>query len=150
MKNSFDINKVRIESISIVKATIDNKSDIINTDETNIGYSLEFGFKFSADVDEKKLRVNFVCSIISDKSADGTENGVSGSFEVAYIFKVLNLEELVQGKDEEIKLENQLFTTVANIAYSTSRGIIYTRCLGTIMGNLVLPIVPTSIFTAQK
>ena len=67
---------------------------------------------------------------------------VSGRFDIAYFFGVENLEKLVND-GEGFLINPDLLSSLANIAYSTSRGIIYTRCQGTILKKVILPILST-------
>lgn len=82
-----------------------------------------------------------VVKIVFDISLGGQS---ACSFKIEVLFKVDNLDELVE-QDEETKvvrpLEKHLYPHLSAIAYSTIRGIVYTKTLGVKEGGILLPII---------
>ncbi len=88
------------------------------------------------------MRIIFSCEIETFTEENNPIN-VSGNFDVAFYFLGNNLDKLTTTNDDQgLTINGDLITALANISYSTSRGIIYTRCQGTILKNFMLPILP--------
>ena len=74
---------------------------------------------------------------------------LSGKFELQLFFEVENLAELMLTDDEhpEPIVHPQLGLMLASIAYSTARGILWTRLAGTPLEGISLPIIePRNLF----
>ena len=69
--------------------------------------------------------------------------GATGSYTHEIVFKVDNLEEFLEKTDENssTKVDSLLISTLMGIAYSTIRGIIFTRTQATSLGAVILPIL---------
>lgn len=136
----FDINKVRIEDILITNASIENQDNLSGLEKGQHQFDLTYGFDPALNVEQKRVRFIFNCEI---KVLDNNRNslGVSAKFAIAFIFVVDNLDELVIKKEEMSDIDGDLMIALANITYSTSRGIIYTRCQGTIIKKIIFPII---------
>lgn len=138
--NLFDIKKLQLEEIVVVNASINNTTKLANLnrekEQLDISFNLSPGFNFEL----KKVRVLFECQIRPIET-----KGIEGKFELAYFFGLENLQELVEFKaEDDLKIAPTLLASIANVVYSTSRGIIYSRCLGTIFKNVILPITSTN------
>ena len=70
-------------------------------------------------------------------------SGISGRFEMDFIFTIGNLPELlVMATDQpEPRLHPQLLLMLTSVAYSTARGILWTRLAGTPLEGITLPLV---------
>ena len=73
--------------------------------------------------------------------------GISGYFELNFIFAIGNLNELLVGADQsEPQLHPQLVLLLTSVAYSTARGILWTRLAGTPLEGITLPLInPTQL-----
>lgn len=148
--SSFDIESVKIKEIVIRKAAIENKTDLIELDKNQYPHSLTYTFEAGINLNSKRVRIVFFCDIRT-QTKDKADVEISGNFEIAYIFTVDNLRELattttVTNENEnemELNINEYLVLNLSNIVYATSRGVIYSRCQGTILKNVLLPILPT-------
>lgn len=146
--DKFHVDYVKLESLTILKASIDNRASISAVPK---GASSDIQFQLIPGVnwDLCKVRMVFDCTIKTFKDeTNSVELGVSASFEIAYVFLIENLHKIaVRGeKDEDdvlVTVPPEMVSSLSNIAYSTSRGVIYTRCLGTVLGPIVLPVLST-------
>ncbi len=143
--NKLDIEKVSLDSIIVLKAAVNNGTQMSSLEDGKHEFDLTYNFQIGLNRTENILRYIFSCGIktLNEKQV---EIDVTAKFDIAYLFKIDNLEELItiNESDDSIKINDELITILANICYSTSRGIIYTKCQGTIIKNLIIPILPTS------
>lgn len=145
--SSFDIELVKLNELMITNAAIENKTQLIQLEKGQFSHTLKFQFQAAVNITAKTVRIIFLCNIDTlDKNNESLD--VKGLFEIAYIFNVQNLEDLIQPPAEDLNLEQELLLSLSNIVYSTSRGVIYTRCQGTILKHLILPIIPTHKLSA--
>ncbi len=139
--DNFDIELLKIDEIIILNALIENNTDLSHLESEKYYFDISYGFSPAISVNQKKIRVIFTCNIklltLTNEPID-----IKGRFELAYFFELENLEKLVN-LENTIEINSDLITSLANISYSTSRGIIYTRCQGTILKKLILPIIST-------
>jgi hypothetical protein len=106
-------------------------------------YQVQFGVSDELYFEEKKFRFLFNVNI---EALDEKDNliGVNGQYNVEYIFHIDNLEHYVSSIDHERKnivFHNILPYTLLSIVYSTSRGIILSRTIGTILDGVILPVI---------
>jgi hypothetical protein len=137
---AFNIDQVKLEEIVVLEAVIANPKAIPSLPPDSVlDTEFEMGVGYSDEA--KKVRVLFSCKLASSE-----EPTIQGSFEIAYFFSVENIDELVQFNKEKntFDLEEPFMSTAINIGYSTSRGIVFNRCLGTVFGKIIFPIVSTS------
>lgn len=92
---------------------------------------------------------NLVSLKTDSKRTDVKE--ATGSFHLVFIFKVENLDELIQQTKSTIKLDPDFGNALAAITYSTSRGILLTRLQGTAFQNFILPVInPNKLLDSGK
>jgi hypothetical protein len=138
----FNIDLLKIDEIVINNASIENNTQLSSLEKDKYYFDIEYGFIPGINIVQKKIRIIFGCDIKTFKNSKELIQ-IGGRFEIAYFFEVENLDALAR-IGEEIEINSDLVTSLANIAYSTSRGIIYTRCQGTILRKLILPVMSTS------
>lgn len=69
-------------------------------------------------------------------------SGISGHFELDFIFAIANLPELLVATDQsEPQIYPQLVLMLTSVAYSTARGILWTRLAGTPLEGITLPLI---------
>ncbi|KYP16638.1 hypothetical protein [Flavihumibacter sp. CACIAM 22H1] len=146
MNGKFNIDQLKLESIKIINASIVNQLDLQEVPKSDFSRTMSFKFNFAVSRESKQAKVNFLV-VLKAKNKIDTDIRVEGTYEISYIFFVENIDELSSpGEGEHVELSQDLIIAMANIAYSTSRGIIYTRCLGTVLNDVILPIMPNSEF----
>lgn len=143
MQKSFDIDKVSLDEIIITNASIENQTTITSFDKKHFTRKFAYGFEAAADLEKNKLKVVFKCEMTTEKKSNGEPIDLTGTFEISFTFTVRNLSDLASTEDSELKIDNDLLVSIFNLVYSTSRGVIYTRCQGTIVNDFILPILPT-------
>lgn len=140
----FDISLIKIDEIVITNAGIDNDTELVFLDKGNHYFDIKYGFTPGININKKKFRIIFSCDINTFNKSD-EPIAIKGRFEIAFLFNVENLESLTTFTENEgLVIDPDFVSSLSNIVYSTSRGIIYTRCQGTILKNLILPIISTT------
>lgn len=140
IEKQFNVDALRIENILIKSAGIENPDDILLFNSQTV-FDINITLTPGINVELKKLMLEFNCHVTAETG--GAKTKASCKFEIAYFFQVENLDDLIQvGKI--IEVDDDLAISVANIVYSTSRGIIFTRCQGTIFNKLIIPVASNS------
>jgi hypothetical protein len=139
-KKIFNINLVSLVEMGIMNAAIDNKTNKLNLEKGEHLFDLKYQFNFSVSEKLKRIRVIFICDLNTFEKDNTTPLEITAHFEVAFFFSIENYEEMIK---ENNTPNFDLGVALANIVYSTSRGIIFTRCQGTILKNWILPILST-------
>ena len=140
-KSLFNVDLVKIENIVITNARLENKTDITVLEKNKYEFDIVHTFSIAINIEERKLRVISSCQVKTLERNSKSEIGIWANFDIAFFFYIENLNELVVGAGPEFESNTDLIMALSNIAYSTSRGIIFTRCQGTIMKSLIMPIM---------
>jgi hypothetical protein len=134
-KPLFSVDLVRLEDIVITNARIDNNTEISNLDRNKYFFDISHAFKIAFNIEQKKVRVVSSSVIKTLEKSNRNEIGINANFDIAFYFSIENLDDFLNSQD--------LIVSVSNIAYSTSRVIIFTRCQGTIFKSIIIPIIST-------
>jgi hypothetical protein len=138
----FNIELVQLEDIIITNARIENNTDLVALEKNKYFFEIEYSFNLGVNESEKRIRVVFTCSIKTFQKADNAAVEINAKFDIGFIFKIDNFSDLV-GESPDFAVNSDLVISLSNIAYSTSRGVIFTRCQGTILKSLILLIQPS-------
>lgn len=134
-----DPEKIHLINIKTSKGNIDSDADI----DIDIIKGHEFSFELSTGVnaDDNVIGINLLVNIEAKDTADKILP-VRGSYTHEIIFIVDNLKDfLILNETDEYKIDGSLGSTIVSIAYSTIRGIIFTRTQGTSLGSVILPVI---------
>lgn len=137
---SYNADLIQLEGITILSAAIDNKAGVSNLNQHAV--DVNFAIRTAVNLQNKRLKVDFDCTL--DAKSDNGNSNITSKFEISYIFHIENLDEMARPVGDLVDVDEELRAGLSNIVYATSRGIIYTRCLGTVMGNMILPVLSTS------
>jgi hypothetical protein len=134
---TFDVTGLKLEDIIILQARIDNPRSLSALSD-DIPVNINFGIDAAFNSEAKKIRLTSKCDITTELHPE-----LNGSFEIAFYFSLRDYDNLikVEPSDNKVDVEENLLAAIGNITYSTSRGIIYSRCLGTVLNKVLLPIV---------
>lgn len=125
----FNSEKLSVRSIDIKKFSIEENS----TETDQVTFKLEkvdLGFNIEKNI----------AKIIFEIQLGGQ---CECSFKIGLILNVDNIEEMVGKGDngEFIPLNKDFYPHIFAISYSTIRGIVYTKTLGTKNAGIILPVV---------
>jgi hypothetical protein len=137
--NPFRPEKISLENMQLTRFEVSASNDFV-LDDVN-GYKVQHGIELAFNIEDKRARVDFKLQVTSTSNL--ADSGVAnGNFEIVFIYKVGNLDELAaQESTGKLIINAALSSSLASISFSTSRGILLTRCYGTALQNFVLPIV---------
>jgi hypothetical protein len=142
----FNIKDLNLLSISLIDGAIENP-DNIGIEEIEPGVlNFHLGFEKLINPNDEKILIRFQtiidCAIVKGKAK---QNLIKGNFTIQYIFHFKGLQNFIEETEKEEKklfvVNQELDANIVSIVYSTSRGIIYNRCLGTVLGNVILPVL---------
>ena len=142
---SFSVEKIRLTDIKVKKAEIDNPNELSSVMGESYSRTMKFNFQFAADLNTSQAKAYFTLNLNARKIEDSSSDIVLGYFEFVYTFFVQDLIDFITKNQKSIIIDTQLGISMANIAYSTSRGIIFTRCSGTVFDGAIMPILSNSI-----
>ena len=98
---------------------------------------------------QRTVGIQLHLSFILTSGAPAKPAAITGYFVLDFIFTVDNLAELLlpgEGQAEPVA-HPELVLTLAGVAYSTARGILWTRLAGTALDGITLPIIhPGELF----
>ncbi len=143
-EKKFNIDLVSVDNINIMSAAIENHSGHTTID--NSGFELSFQYQLIPSVSIRTKKVQIIAEYeIRAVKGDNSELAISSKYSILFLFSVTNLPELaVLDKSDLITVDDEMLSSLLNITYSTSRGILYTRYLGTLLDGLILPVISTA------
>lgn len=145
MSVEFNTDNVEINSISIKNATVDNNTELRKLEKGLYEHELTFSFIPGISQKENKLRLIFGCEIKTFSTPNETERNqinIVSKFEIEYYYIIKNFEQYVSRENNKIMPD--LLVAISSLAYSTSRGIIFAKCQGTLLSNVILPVMPNN------
>lgn len=135
-------DKIHIVSIKTLMGNINSTADV--EEAVIAGYQFDYEVKTGTNRADMMIGMRLTANIDAVDS-DNNALGITGSYTHEIIFKVENLEDFISEGDENgsdnYLIDAMLGSTLVSIAYSTVRGIIYTRTQGTSLGSVILPVI---------
>jgi hypothetical protein len=136
-----DSEKIHLVNIKTIKGNIDAASDI-DTNAT-AGHKFSFELGTGLNLEDNVIGINLLVNI---EAADNLDKllPITGSYTHEIVFIVDNLKDFIEPDDNDTnkyKLDAGFGSTIVSIAYSTIRGIIFTRTQGTSLGSVILPVI---------
>lgn len=146
-----DPEKIHLINIKTIKGNIDAAADI---DINSIaGHEFSFELGTGLNVEDNVIGMQLVVNIQAKDSADKLLP-INGSYTHEIVFIVDNLKDFLEPDESgnnKYKIDGGLGSTIVSIAYSTIRGIIFTRTQGTSLGSVILPVInPKKLMGLEK
>jgi hypothetical protein len=133
-------DKIHLVRLQTLKGTINNE---VSTGGAPVK---EFDFNFDASIgvnaNDKVIGVKFSVDIEA-LGPNKEKLSLAASYTHELLFVIDNLDEFtdpVEGAPEP-KVDRLMLSTLVGIAYSTVRGIVYTRTQGTELKGILLPVI---------
>lgn len=129
---------IHLLEFRLIKGQIDSPFDF-KMDKIE-DYDLKVEFEMGFNHEEKLVRSDFTVNVTTKSKEQVTEEA-KAYYQFAYIFNIENLEELATKDDNGVMVNSNLGNAMASITYSTSRGILLSRFMGTVMQDFMLPVI---------
>lgn len=140
-QNNYDVRKLRMDDITILNAQITNKPELSALQKGEFQFAVEHKFELATYFEGKSIRLIQSSTVETLDNKTQKPIQITAKFDIAYFFFLENFNDIFAADPEVI--EDNIASSLINICYSTSRGIMFTRCQGTVMKNLIIPILPT-------
>ena len=138
-KQLFEPEKLSIVDFKFIQNQVSTSEDFIT--EHVQGYQLENSLELAFNLGEKLVKADFTLEVKTDSKGANLQES-AGVFHLLFIYKVDNLEELVEPEQNNmLRFHPSLGNAISSITYSTSRGILMTRLQGTALQNFILPVI---------
>jgi len=125
--------KIIFEKLDVV----DFKVTTIDTSQSKKG--LEFEFNSGIEIDKNNEQIKIILKIQINDSE--TKDEIC-STAVRFTFTIVNLNKLPkQDKGKKILIPTRLMHDLFSSSYSTLRGILYEKFLGTLLNGVLLPLI---------
>lgn len=137
--------KIHLVQIKTVKGLINTELDALDAHVSE--YDFNFDVSVGVNANERIVGILFKVAI----TALGSQKEVlqlNASYTHELVFEVENLEDFTDPQENmpEPKVDKFMLGTLLGIAYSTIRGIVYTRTQGTALKGVLLPVVDPKRF----
>lgn len=104
--------------------------------------AIESRASFGHDLDRNQVGIMLNTDMMVTTGKPAQPAGIAGHFELTFTFTVDNLPELLIAPDQpDSPLHPQLVLMLLSVAYSTARGILWTRLAGTPLEGITLPLI---------
>jgi len=137
----FDFNKTELENILVTGAGISNPSKIIELVTGKYYFDIKYAFEIAVNANVRKIKLSFKCDVNTFSKINDEKVDVSANFDIAFFFQ-MSTDIDADGQASLFVISEDDGIRLTNIAYATARGIIFTRCQGTVLKKLILPILP--------
>ena len=98
--------------------------------------------EFAHDTEAREVAILLYLDLAITTGTPPQPTGTSGRFELDFTFTVGNLRELLlDATGPEPQLQPPLLLILLSVAYSTARGILWTRLAGTPLEGITLPLI---------
>lgn len=143
-EEKFNIELVSLDSINVISAALDNRSGFTTIDHSGLDVSFQYQLIPSVSIRSNKIQVIAEYEIRAARS-DSDKLDISSKYSIVFLFSIKNLSELAVLEDTGlISIDDEMLSSLLNITYSTSRGILYSRYLGSVLDGVILPVISTA------
>ena len=142
--------KIQVLSIKTLKGSL-NAEDTVDAASVSGNHSFSFELGIGLNLAENIVGLELMVQIQAT-SKNGQSLAITAAYTHEFIFKVENLADFLDQDEEpdEPKLDRIMAGTLAGIAYSTVRGIVFSRTQGTLLNAVILPVIdPKSLIVEE-
>lgn len=141
-KTHFNPDKVVMKNFQFVKEQIESPFDLQLEHIERFMFDMAHGMGFNFE--EKLIKLDLSITINALKKNEEQLAVAQAKFELFFIFEVQNLNELVgQHENDTLTVDPALGSSIIAISYSTARGLLLARTMGTLFSNCIMPIINT-------
>ena len=111
-------------------------------DDATAAIAVAHRAEFAHDAEAGEVAILLYLDLAITTGTPPQPTGTNGRFELDFIFAIGNLPELLVATDQpEPQIHPQLLLILLSVAYSTARGILWTRLAGTPLEGITLPLI---------
>lgn len=148
-KDVFDPEKITCIDIKMIEDRV-NAPEPFDVGKVT-GHQLDNALRLGFVLEDKLAKANFTIEL-STASEGANRYEATGHFHLQFIYHIENLDKLATpGGENRLIIHPDLTNALASVTYSTTRGMLYTRLLGTALQKFILPIIhPGSLFRQDE
>jgi len=141
MQNNFNPENIKILGWKLLLEQINSPLDFDTALISWHGFHVDMNLDI--DPDDDILKADLRIEVITESEGDNMEEA-QAVFHILYFIRVEDISEFTISREaEKIVLHNDLGNYIAAITYSTSRGILLSRVVGTALKDFILPLIDT-------
>jgi len=136
---------IHLMEINTIKFNVNSSKEYLENPEEPTGMELSIGKEIAHNFNEgmARYRLYFECIATNLKEQ---HLGLTAEIGIEYHFKVDNFSDFIKLKDNEQMIDVSIGSSLMNIAYSTSRGIILEKTQNTFFKGIILPVIDSTNF----
>lgn len=139
--DQFDVSKIEYLFIRDITCNYsiprDTSSLIRNKGKINFNVEIEKNIS----IEDNLIILIFTIHL---KTYDANKKEVIATYSTEHLFRIENLQDLIKSKDDLWEVDDLLDNTLSGLAYSTVRGLLYQKFVGTWFATFILPITNPS------
>ena len=137
-----DLSKIHLRGAIFLECAVLNDADAPLLTASVANYTIEHKVAPAFNLADRLVVIDLLttCTGLDEQ---GAGLPVGGRFRVHLTFEVENLSELLEGdsETEQVHPNEQLVLTLISVGYSTSRGMIMSKTVDTVMQGFTLPLL---------
>ena len=131
---------IHLHGIRVIKAHIEMASKLMDEPQEIDGFSVGAKSESGFNLDKNFLRFRLFIKI-KGRGKKGKSIPINGEYIIEFHYLIENLKSFAHFPKDDYMIEEAIGATIAGISYSTSRGIVLERTLGTDFGGIILPVI---------
>lgn len=136
-----DPTQIHLSGIKVIKEHLDCTEQYLDNPLPVENYVFGHDYRQSLNLDTNRLRARLFLRL---KAVNLKEEdlGLDAEYGIEFHFTVDNLKDFTEPQENgSVKINGALPGTLAGIAYSTARGIVWEKLSGTAFSDIVMPVV---------
>ncbi len=133
-----DVEKIEYLNVQIQKSEINNvlREPLKKGDAFELDYIIKAVHFYNLDKQLIKVAIDATIIVIKD----GKELNAGARFEIENYFRYADLKKYTRIEDDKVLVESVFAEILKGYAYSTVRGIVFSKLEGTFLEGTILPI----------
>ena len=134
-----DPEKIRVLNIRTLKGSIEAENEADPNLIVEYKYSHTLGTGINLEENLMALKITVVIETFNSKNEPLS---IKGAYTHEFTFLVDNLADFAEtDKEDVVNIDPMMAATLIGIAYSTIRGIVFTRTQGTSLNAVIMPVI---------
>jgi len=134
--------KFQIKAIDLLDSSLSSPNEPFSGDEV---FNFEVNLEHKISKDDPLLYV--ICSV---RIIDSSKKHQYGMIRTSCLYEIPDLAKHFNEKEQQFCLSDMFITTLNSISISSSRGIMFSAFRGTVLHNVILPIIDPTDFNLSR